>query len=56
VEDLRVVPDVARGLWENWRAIRTSAIIAGEPNELLAPMHDRMPVIPPTEVVGPVPR
>ena len=42
------------GLCENWRNraggesaewIRTCAIITGEPNELVAPIHDRMPVI-----------
>ncbi|MGO8920248.1 MAG: SOS response-associated peptidase [Stellaceae bacterium] len=46
------------GLWENWRDksagegagwIRTCAIITGEPNELVAPIHDRMPVILPRE-------
>jgi putative SOS response-associated peptidase YedK len=45
------------GLWENWRDksqegaewIRTAAIITGEPNELLAPIHNRMPVILPRE-------
>jgi putative SOS response-associated peptidase YedK len=42
------------GLWENWRDrsggkeaswIRTCSIVTGEPNALLAPIHDRMPVI-----------
>jgi putative SOS response-associated peptidase YedK len=45
------------GLWENWRErtrdgaewIRTCTIITGEPNELVAPIHDRMPVILPRE-------
>ena len=46
------------GLWENWRDrtagegaewIRTCAIITGEPNELVAPIHNRMPVILPRE-------
>ena len=46
------------GVWENWRDrtagegaewIRTCAIITGEPNELVAPIHDRMPVILPRE-------
>jgi len=45
-------------LWENWRDkaaadgaewIRTCAIITGEPNELVSPIHDRMPVILPQE-------
>ena len=42
------------GLWENWRDktggesaewVRTCTIITGEPNELVRPIHDRMPVI-----------
>ena len=39
------------GLWEAWRAkesgewLITCAILTTEPNELLAPIHDRMPVI-----------
>jgi putative SOS response-associated peptidase YedK len=46
------------GLWENWRVraaadsaewYRTCAIITGEPNELVAPIHNRMPVILPRE-------
>ena len=46
------------GLWENWRErgggkdapwIRTCSIVTGEPNTLLAPIHDRMPVILPRE-------
>ena len=46
------------GLWENWRDkaagegaewVRTCAIITGEPNELVAPIHNRMPVILPRE-------
>src|SRR5258708_15180731 len=46
------------GLWENWRDrsagddapwIRTCSIVTGEPNALLAPIHDRMPVILPEE-------
>ena len=46
------------GLWENWRDrsagddapwIRTCSIVTGAPNELLAPIHDRMPVILPRE-------
>jgi putative SOS response-associated peptidase YedK len=46
------------GLWENWRDkaaedgaewIRTCAIITRPPNALVAPIHDRMPVILPQE-------
>lgn len=38
------------GLWENWQDpagewIRTYTIVTGEPNEAVAPFHDRMPVI-----------
>src|SRR6185437_894327 len=39
------------GLWEQWRdaatsdAIESCALITTTPNELLAPIHDRMPVI-----------
>jgi putative SOS response-associated peptidase YedK len=42
------------GLWENWRDrgggkdapwTRTCSIVTGEPNALLAPIHNRMPVI-----------
>jgi putative SOS response-associated peptidase YedK len=46
------------GLWENWRDraagagaewVRTCTIVTGEPNGLVAPIHDRMPVILPRE-------
>ena len=39
------------GLWERWRdpatkeVVRSCTIITSPPNELLAPIHDRMPVI-----------
>lgn len=38
------------GLWENWkdpdgRWIRTFVIVTGPPNELVAPIHNRMPVV-----------
>lgn len=40
------------GLWENWRDkehggewIRSCAIVTGKANALLAPIHDRMPII-----------
>jgi putative SOS response-associated peptidase YedK len=40
----------AGGLWENWKDpqgnwLRTFTIVTGEPNELVAPIHNRMPVI-----------
>ena len=46
------------GIWETWRSKRASAsneelrscsIITGPPNELIAPLHDRMPMILPRE-------
>jgi putative SOS response-associated peptidase YedK len=48
-------PFVFAGLWEGWRApgsddwLRTCTIITTEANELLAQIHDRMPVILPEE-------
>ena len=42
------------GIWESWRskegtqatdALRSCSIITGPPNELIAPLHDRMPMI-----------
>jgi putative SOS response-associated peptidase YedK len=47
-------PFAFAGLWEEWRApdgsfIKSCAIITTEPNQLLATLHNRMPVIlPPT--------
>ena len=44
-------PFALAGIWENWKApasgewIRTFAIITTDANELVATMHDRMPVI-----------
>lgn len=43
-------PFAMAGLWENWNApdgslLRTFTIITGEPNELVAPIHNRMPAI-----------
>jgi putative SOS response-associated peptidase YedK len=42
------------GLWEHWRdpaggTIASCTIITGEPNPLVARLHDRMPVIVPAE-------
>ena len=45
------------GLWETWdkgeAPITTCTIITGEPNELVATIHDRMPVILPPEQYEP---
>ncbi len=44
-------PMMLAGIWENWRDpttgdwLRSCAIITTEPNALIAPVHDRMPVI-----------
>lgn len=48
------------GLWELWRnrdepeapPLRTCTIITGEPNEKVAEIHDRMPVMLPPDVWG----
>lgn len=43
-------PLVFAGLWSSWKdpesgeRLRTCTILTGEPNELVAPIHDRMPV------------
>jgi putative SOS response-associated peptidase YedK len=33
------------GLWERWGELETCTILTTSPNELCAPLHDRMPVI-----------
>jgi putative SOS response-associated peptidase YedK len=43
-------PYAFAGLWESWRpkegeALKTFTILTTDPNELLEPIHDRMPVI-----------
>jgi putative SOS response-associated peptidase YedK len=43
-------PFAFAGLWEVWHGddgskIKSCTIITGQPNELIAPIHDRMPVI-----------
>jgi putative SOS response-associated peptidase YedK len=48
-------PFAFAGLWEHWQspdgsAIRTATIITTEPNELMAKLHNRMPVILPADV------
>jgi putative SOS response-associated peptidase YedK len=45
-------PFAFAGLWDQWsdaegRTLRTCTIVTTEPNELLAPIHNRMPVILP---------
>ena len=49
-------PMTFAGLWERWRdptggdVLDTFTIITGPPNELIAPIHNRMPVILSREV------
>lgn len=38
-------PFAFAGLWETWEDISTATIITTDANELLEPIHDRMPVI-----------
>lgn len=43
-------PFAFAGLWENWKNadgewLRTFTIITGKPNEVVEPIHDRMPMI-----------
>ncbi len=46
-------PLALAGLWSTWKdpdtgeRLRTCTIITGEPNDLVAPIHDRMPVVLP---------
>jgi putative SOS response-associated peptidase YedK len=48
-------PFTFAGLWEGWKDpqtdewLRTCTIITGEPNELVAQIHPRMPVILPEQ-------
>ena len=48
-------PFAFAGLWDSWRdpagdIVRSCTIITTEPNELLRPIHNRMPVILPREL------
>ena len=48
-------PFAFAGLWDSWRGpagdiVRSCTIITTEPNELLRPIHNRMPVILPKEL------
>lgn len=51
-------PMALAGLWEVWKPrddadadwLRSATVITGEPNELVARIHDRMPVILPEDV------
>src|ERR1700681_1840362 len=43
-------PFAFAGLWDNWKSpdgqqLRTCTIITTEPNEIVAPIHNRMPAI-----------
>jgi putative SOS response-associated peptidase YedK len=45
-------PMALAGLWERWKdaegtTLRTFSVVTGPPNELIAPIHNRMPVILP---------
>ncbi len=33
------------GLWESWQGIHSCTVLTGPPNETMAPIHDRMPII-----------
>src|SRR5512139_2812246 len=51
------VPFAFAGIWERWEGIpgesaETCAILTTAPNDLLAPIHDRMPLILPPEEYG----
>jgi putative SOS response-associated peptidase YedK len=52
-------PMAFAGLWERWRdpadggIVQSFAIVTGPPNELCAPIHNRMPVILPREAWRP---
>ena len=50
-------PFAFAGLWENWQSpdgseIKSCTIITTEPNDLVRRLHDRMPVILPSEAFG----
>ena len=33
------------GIWETWQVLDTFSIITGDPNSIMKPIHDRLPVI-----------
>src|SRR5207244_4385321 len=49
-------PFAFAGLWEHWRSadqdIESCTILTTTANELMQPLHDRMPVILPTDAYG----
>jgi putative SOS response-associated peptidase YedK len=47
-------PFVFAGLWDEWNSpdgsqVRSCTIVTTEPNEMMAPIHNRMPVILPRD-------
>lgn len=38
-------PFAFAGLWEQWHDVRSCALLTSSANELMRPLHDRMPVI-----------
>lgn len=38
-------PFAFAGLWDTWRELESCLLITGEPNELVAPIHNRMPMM-----------
>jgi putative SOS response-associated peptidase YedK len=45
-------PFVFGGLWDRWNDLETFTIITVKPNELVAGIHDRMPLILPEEAIA----
>jgi putative SOS response-associated peptidase YedK len=45
-------PFVFAGLWDRWHDLDTFSIITVPPNELVSPIHDRMPLILPESAIA----